>query len=52
MPKAEYVTWKGQRFEGSGIKPDTEVAWQPSVGAPDIDNQLEHALWMQTNHGE
>jgi C-terminal processing protease CtpA/Prc len=25
MPKAEYVTWGGQRFEGSGVKPDIEV---------------------------
>ena len=29
MPKAEYVTWGGQRFEGSGVKPDVEVPWLP-----------------------
>lgn len=39
MPKAEYLTWHGKRFEGSGVKPDLEVPWIPS----DIDNQLEAA---------
>jgi carboxyl-terminal processing protease len=25
MPRAEYVTWKGSRFEGRGIKPDVKT---------------------------
>ena len=27
MPKAEYRTWQGQRFEGNGIKPHVLVPW-------------------------
>jgi C-terminal processing protease CtpA/Prc len=44
MPKAEYVTWKGQRFEGSGVKPDVEVPWTPERNAIDKDNQVESAV--------
>src|SRR5579883_2743556 len=29
MPKAEYVTWKGQRFEGSGVTPEIVIPWTP-----------------------
>jgi carboxyl-terminal processing protease len=43
MPKAEYVTWHGQRFEGSGVKPDVEVPWLP-VSSSENDNQAEAAL--------
>jgi C-terminal processing protease CtpA/Prc len=28
MPKAEYVTWSGRRFEGIGVKPDLTVDWE------------------------
>lgn len=44
MPKAEYVTWRGQRFEGSGVKPDVSVPWLPldSKG----DNQADAALQL------
>ena len=42
MPKAEYVTWRGQRFEGSGVKPDVEVPWVPL--SAENDNQLDAAL--------
>lgn len=27
MPKAEYRTWGGQRFEGRGVKPNVEAPW-------------------------
>jgi C-terminal processing protease CtpA/Prc len=43
MPKAEYVTWCGQRFEGSGVKPDVEVPWIP-VPDSDGDNQADAAV--------
>ena len=49
MPKAEYVTWKGQPFEGSGVKPDVEVPWIP-VGTPGNDNQAEAAIRILQNH--
>ena len=44
MPKAEYVTWKGQRFEGSGVKPDIEVPWTPERNDLSKDNQVESAV--------
>jgi C-terminal processing protease CtpA/Prc len=44
MPKAEYVTWGGQRFEGSGVKPDYDVPWKPDGSPSDCDNQLDAAL--------
>jgi carboxyl-terminal processing protease len=43
MPKAEYVTWHGQRFEGVGVKPDVEVPWAPERTAMNKDNQVEAA---------
>jgi C-terminal processing protease CtpA/Prc len=44
MPKAQYITWHGKRFEGAGIKPDVEVPWSPEQFAAGVDNQLEAAL--------
>jgi C-terminal processing protease CtpA/Prc len=44
MPKAEYITWQGHRFEGSGVKPDFEVPWSPAAFADGKDNQLEAAI--------
>jgi C-terminal processing protease CtpA/Prc len=44
MPRAEYLTWQGRRFEGSGIKPDVEVPWSPESFAAGVDNQLEAAI--------
>ena len=42
MPKAEYFTWRGQRFEGSGVRPGVEV---PLVALwTGFDNQLGAAL--------
>ena len=49
MPKAEYVTWGGQRFEGSGVKPDVEVPLVP-LPSSDIDNQADVALRILHNH--
>jgi C-terminal processing protease CtpA/Prc len=43
MPKAEYVTWHGQRFEGSGVRPNVEIPWVPPASAG-TDNQVEEAL--------
>ncbi len=39
MPKAEYITWQGHRFEGAGVKPDNHVSWSPNN-----DEQLQRAL--------
>jgi C-terminal processing protease CtpA/Prc len=44
MPKAEYLTWQGLRFEGAGVKPDVEVPWSPESFADGLDNQLEVAI--------
>lgn len=44
MPKAAYITWGGQRFEGHGIVPDVIVAWSPEEFAAARDNQLERAI--------
>jgi carboxyl-terminal processing protease len=49
MPKAQYITWHGHRFEGSGIKPDIEVPWSPEQFAAGVDNQLEAALRFLRN---
>lgn len=43
IPKAEYVTWRGQKFEGHGVSPDLPISWQP-VTDGDNDAQLEEAL--------
>jgi carboxyl-terminal processing protease len=44
MPKAAYLTWNGQRFEGRGIAPDVLAAWSPEAYAAGEDNQLNAAL--------
>jgi hypothetical protein len=51
MPKAEYVTWGGQRFEGSGVKPDVEVPWVP-VASSDMDNQADAAVRILHTNGK
>lgn len=49
MPKAEYRTWNGQRFEGSGIKPDVHVPW--AEGEQDqIEAPLSTALKLLTHY--
>jgi carboxyl-terminal processing protease len=44
MPKAAYLTWHGQTFEGRGILPDVVVPWSPEGYIAGNDNQLEAAL--------
>ena len=44
MPKAEYITWHGGRFEGAGVKPDVYVSWAGEKLAAGKDQQLEFAL--------
>ena len=44
MPKAAYITWQDQRFEGSGVKPDVEVPWTANRTASSRDNQIEQAM--------
>ena len=44
MPKAAYITWGGQRFEGHGIVPDVMAPWSPEEFAAGRDNQLERAI--------
>ena len=44
MPKAKYITWGGQTFEGKGIVPDVVVPWSPESFAAGHDNQLECAM--------
>ncbi|MGC4052763.1 MAG: S41 family peptidase [Paludibaculum sp.] len=48
MPKAEYRTWGGQRFEGSGIKPDVLVPWSEGEGSH-LSTQLSTALDVLTH---
>ena len=43
MPKAAYITWGGQTFEGKGIPPDVVAPWSPEAYAEGQDNQLERA---------
>jgi len=44
MPKAAYITWQGNRFEGRGVKPDVELPWSPEDFRQGRDNQLEAAI--------
>jgi C-terminal processing protease CtpA/Prc len=44
MPKAAYITWGGQVFEGRGIQPEVVVPWSPEEYAAGRDNQLESAM--------
>jgi C-terminal processing protease CtpA/Prc len=48
MPKAAYITWGGQTFEGRGIHPDVVVPWSPEEYAAGRDNQLESAKGVIT----
>lgn len=44
MPKAAYITWSGNRFEGRGIVPDIVEPWSPEAFAAGKDNQMLEAL--------
>lgn len=41
FPKAAYVTWAGEVFEGRGIQPDVVEPWSASAFREGRDNQLE-----------
>jgi C-terminal processing protease CtpA/Prc len=49
MPKAEYRTWSGQRFEGHGVQPDVRVPWSADQAADGIPDQLSAGLEV-VNH--
>ncbi len=40
IPKAAYLTWNDQRFEGRGIVPEISVPWSPEAYATGVDDQL------------
>lgn len=42
MPRAQYITWEGKRFEGAGVKPD--ISDHSATSNPDGDTALERAL--------
>jgi carboxyl-terminal processing protease len=44
MPKAAYITWYGNRFEGRGIEPDVNEPWSPADHAVCRDTQLLKAV--------
>lgn len=44
MPKAAYVTWLGNRFEGKGIEPDVREPWWPEEYLNGRDMQLSRAI--------
>lgn len=48
MPKAEYRTWGGQRFEGCGVRPDVQVQWNEDCGVNHQSAQLSTALDLVT----
>ena len=43
MPKAAYITWAGDRFEGHGILPHVEERWSAEDYRNGRDNQLLRA---------
>jgi C-terminal processing protease CtpA/Prc len=43
MPKAAFITWQGNMYEGRGIAPDVIVPWAPDAYREGRDNQLEAA---------
>ena len=44
MPKAAYITWAGNRFEGHGIIPDVLEPWSPEAFAAGRDDQISRAI--------
>jgi len=44
LPVGAYVTWKGNRLEGQGIKPETEVPLSYEAISNGRDNQLDAAV--------
>lgn len=44
IPKAAYITWAGETFEGRGIQPDIYIPWSPELYGEGRDGQLEKAI--------
>ena len=44
MPKAAYITWAGNKFEGRGIVPEFAEPWSPEDFTAGRDNQILRAL--------
>lgn len=44
LPKAAYITWQGQTFEGHGLVPDVLIPWSPDAARNGVDNQLNAAI--------
>jgi C-terminal processing protease CtpA/Prc len=44
FPKAAYVTWGSEIFEGRGLKPDVLEPWSADAFREGRDNQLERAI--------
>jgi carboxyl-terminal processing protease len=44
LPVGCYLTWGGQRSEGSGVIPDVEVDWSADAATEGVDNQLNKAV--------
>jgi C-terminal processing protease CtpA/Prc len=44
LPVGCYLTWEGERSEGSGVVPDAEVDWSAEDAIEGIDNQLNKAV--------
>ncbi|MDR3490363.1 MAG: S41 family peptidase [Bradyrhizobium sp.] len=49
MPKAEYRTWSGERFEGHGIQPDVRVPWSADRPMGEKSGELSTAIKV-VNH--
>jgi len=48
MPKAEYRTWSGDRFEGRGVKPHVIAGWAENALAHHGPDELNVALRVMT----
>ena len=47
LPVAEYYTWDGKRFEGTGVPPDREVPTVPSLLSEGTDRALNESMrWL------
>jgi C-terminal processing protease CtpA/Prc len=44
MPKAQYITWQGRRFEGEGVKPSVLAPSSIEACISGKDNQVQAAL--------
>jgi C-terminal processing protease CtpA/Prc len=44
MPKASYITWHGNKFEGHGVEPDVKEPWSPEDHLNGRDTQLNRAI--------